>query len=150
VNPARDTKDAENPLSMTYMATLQDLPALLRLTEKACRRAHAGEEDAYAIRLAVEEVFSNIMRHGYPAGQPGPVTMSFMTEPHRMQISIVDEAPPFDPRQAPAPELSAGAEARAIGGLGWHLVAQLMDEVRHEALGARGNRLVLIKKLRNT
>jgi CheY-like chemotaxis protein len=145
----KKTEKVEDPLALTCLALLQNLPALQALADKACNRAHAGEEDAYAVRLAVEEVFSNIVHHGYPPGQPGPVTLTFAIEPQCMRITILDEAPPFDPRRAATPDLAAGAEARAVGGLGWHLVFRLMDEVTHEVLGPRGNRLVLVKRLAN-
>ena len=137
----------DEPLALTCLASLQNLPLLQRLSDQACKRAQAGEDDAYAVRLAVEEVFSNIVHHGYPPGQAGPVTVTFSIEPPGMRITILDEAPPFDPGRAAAPLLGAGAEAREIGGLGWHLVFRLMDEVRHEVLGQRGNRLVLVKRL---
>jgi anti-sigma regulatory factor (Ser/Thr protein kinase) len=50
----------------------------------------------------------------------------------------------------PAPDLAAGWEERDAGGLGWHLVRRLMDEVRHEAPPDGGNRLTLIKHLGDT
>ena len=43
-------------------------------------------------------------------------------------------------------DLAAYAQARPVGGLGWHLVFRLMDEVKHEVPGPRGNRLVLVKR----
>jgi CheY-like chemotaxis protein len=135
------------PLTLTCLASLQNLPALNALAGTACSRARAGEEDALAVRLAVEEVFSNIVHHGYPPGQPGPVTVAFVVEPGGLRITIEDEAAPFDPLQAPMPDLEADAHTRAIGGLGWHLVFRLMDEVKHEVSGLRGNRLVLVKRI---
>ena len=135
------------PLTLTCLASLRNLPALHELADEACRRAEADEEDTLAVRLAVEEVFSNIVHHGYPPGSPGPVTLTFVIEPPGLRITIEDEASPFDPGQAPVPDLAAAASVRAIGGLGWHLVFRLMDEVRHEAPGERGNRLVLVKRI---
>jgi CheY-like chemotaxis protein/anti-sigma regulatory factor (Ser/Thr protein kinase) len=141
--------ETETPLALTCRASLQSLPALHALADTACSRARAGQEDAFAIRLAVEEVFSNIVHHGYPAGQPGQVTVTFAVEPWGLRITVQDDAAPFDPAQALKPDLAADAQARPIGGLGWHLVFRLMDEVTHEVLGVRGNRLVLVKRFTN-
>jgi CheY-like chemotaxis protein/anti-sigma regulatory factor (Ser/Thr protein kinase) len=139
----------EAPLAITCLASLQNLPALHALADKACARARADEGETLAVRLAVEEVFSNIVHHGYPGGAAGPVTVAFAIEPPRLRITIEDEAPPFDPRQAPAPDLAGDVQARAVGGLGWHLVFRLMDEVKHEVPGTLGNRLVLVKRIKD-
>ena len=150
MNSASKRRANAGALSAAFNASLEELPVLLRLVEKACSRAAAQPEDAYAIRLAVEAAFSNIVRHGYPPDRPGPVRVAFIIERQRIQITIEDEAPAFDFREAPAPDLGADLEARAVGGLGLHLIGQFMDEVRHEVLEAGGNRLVLVRRLGNT
>jgi Anti-sigma regulatory factor (Ser/Thr protein kinase) len=49
-----------------------------------------------------------------------------------------------------ATDITAPIEQRAIGGLGWHLVQQVMDEVRHSQGGTNGNRVTLVKRLSTT
>ncbi len=140
----------EEPLELTCPALMANLPVVHALADRACGIAGASQADAFAVRLAVEEVFGNIVRHGYPPAAAGPVALSFAIEPGQIRITVADEAPVFDPRQVRAPELGSGAHDRELGGLGWHLVFNLMDEVRHEAKGRRGNRVVLVKRLTGT
>jgi serine/threonine-protein kinase RsbW len=125
---------------------LEDLGALTEFVGEACRRAAAPDDVAFAVRLAVEEAFTNVVQHGY-GRQPGPVRVEVRADAERITVTLVDEAPPFDPRGAPAPALDAAWDERAVGGLGWHLVHQLMDEVRHERLAPHGNLLTLVKRL---
>lgn len=118
---------------------------LLEYVEAAC--AGLPEEAAFAVRLAAEEACQNVISHAYPGAEPGPVALSIAREGDAVTVTIEDRGVPFDPAAAPAPDLAAPAEERALGGLGWHLVRQVMDEVRHEALPGGGNRNVLVKKI---
>ena len=125
---------------------LQDLVALTAFLDQTCRQAGAGDDAVFAIRLAVEEVFTNIVQYGY-GNQPGPITISVDTEPERITITLADAALPFDPAAVAAPDLDAGWNERKIGGLGWHFAYQLMDEVKRESAGKRGNVFTLVKSL---
>lgn len=134
-------------LCITRLATLDNLPALLALAEEACTRAGAGREVREAVRLAVEEVSVNVMTHGYEAGAPGPITLAFHWGRGPMAIEFDDRARAFDPGSLSPPPLDTGWEERPIGGLGWHLVRQMVDEVRYRRDPVRGNHLTLIKQI---
>ena len=125
---------------------MSDLHALMAWVDDACADAGVGDEAAFAVRLAVEEAFTNIMEHGY-AGEGGPVEVAIDADPGRVRIVLRDEAAAFDPLDAPAPDLDSALEDREPGGLGWHLVRQVMDEVRHQPVAPRGNMLTLVKRL---
>jgi anti-sigma regulatory factor (Ser/Thr protein kinase) len=49
----------------------------------------------------------------------------------------VDNGIPFDPHDAPAPNLDAPIEERTPGGLGVHLVKATMDDVQYRRDGDR-------------
>ena len=53
-----------------------------------------------------------------------------------------DDAPPFDPLSLAAPDLAAGLDERSMGGLGIHLVRELVDEVSYRRVDGR-NELTL-------
>jgi anti-sigma regulatory factor (Ser/Thr protein kinase) len=59
-------------------------------------------------------------------------------------VEIVDDGREFDPRQAPAPEPQP-AGRREPGGLGIHLVKQLVDRLEYERIDGR-NRTVVTKQ----
>jgi anti-sigma regulatory factor (Ser/Thr protein kinase) len=129
-----------------HATTVQDLPALATFLERACVQAGADADAASTVRLATEEVLSNILRHGY-GNQPGLVTIRVDATPERITVRLVDTAPAFDPASVGAPDLDADWAERGIGGLGWHLVHQVMDEVRREGGARGGNVYTLVKKL---
>jgi serine/threonine-protein kinase RsbW len=135
-----DERDA-----FTGEARMERLPELMAFVDEACARGGAGEEDAFAVRLAVEEAFTNVVKHGYPDG-PGPVSVELHAEDGALVVTLADRGRPFDPAAAPRPELDAGWEARAVGGLGWHLIRQMMSEVKHRPREGGGNVVTLVRR----
>jgi anti-sigma regulatory factor (Ser/Thr protein kinase) len=125
---------------------MADLHALAAFLERACAEAAIGDDAAFSVRLAVEEAFTNIMEHGY-GGHGGPVAVALQADSDSVRVVLRDEAIPFDPVDAPAADPGAALEEREPGGLGWHLVHQVMDEVRHQPIAPRGNMLTLVKRL---
>jgi serine/threonine-protein kinase RsbW len=127
-------------------ARLTDLGALLSFIDGETERHDLPPDAAFAVRLAVEEAFTNVVRHGY-ADTGGPIRVSFEVRGGEVAVTIEDEAPLFIPSEAPLPDLESNLEQRAEGGLGWHLIRQLIDEIRHQPGAGGGNTVTLIKRL---
>ena len=64
----------------------------------------------------------------------------------RLKFSIIDSGTPFDPTAKEEVDTTLAAEERSIGGLGIHLVRQLMDSINYERVGGK-NILTLRKKI---
>ena len=127
-------------------ARLEVLAELLDLSTRAAREAGADEEGQHDIRLAAEEVLINVINHAYAGRPPGPLVLRARVEPGALTLTVLDEGAPFSPDMAPPPDLTTEWADRRIGGLGWHLVDKVMDEVRHQSLGTTGNELKMIKR----
>ncbi len=97
------------------------------------------------INLALEESVTNVMLYAYPDG-PGKVLIESEKDSKKITFVISDHGIPFDPTQSPEADISLSAEERAIGGLGIHLVRQIMDEIRYERKDDM-NVLTLVKLL---
>lgn len=129
-------------------ARLPDLERLHDFIDAACRAAGVNDSAAYALALAVEEAGTNIIVHGYAGAAPGPIALRFHAAPGQITLTITDDARPFLPDSVPPPDLTTNLEDRKIGGLGWHLIRHMVDEVHHEFKpNGRGNILTLVKKL---
>jgi serine/threonine-protein kinase RsbW len=114
--------------------------------EDACRGVGADESVCFDLKLVVDEACSNVIVHGYAGREPGPIAVSFASNGDEIVITITDHSPPFDPREAPIPNLGAPASERRPGGLGWHLIRELVDRIEYEPDERRGNRLTLVKR----
>jgi anti-sigma regulatory factor (Ser/Thr protein kinase) len=129
-------------------ARRERLGDLLAFVERACARAALDPGVAFDVRLATEEAVTNVIEHGYAGAEaPGPITVRFHRDARRVVVTIEDLARPFDPATIRPADPSAPLEQRGIGGLGWHFVNHVMDEVRHEHRHPHGNRLTLVKRL---
>lgn len=98
------------------------------------------------VQVVLDELLTNTVRHGYGPGATGVIEVGFDVGGGRLEVTITDDAAPFDPLAAPPPVLTGTVEERPIGGLGVHLVRQLMDEVRYAREGGR-NRVILRKRV---
>lgn len=103
---------------------------------------HADER--FALRLVLEEAFVNVYKHGYGGGE-GPLAVGLDIGPGQTTLTLQDQAPFFDPATVAQPVLDEAWDQRAIGGLGWHLIRQLVDRVEHRRGAAGGNLLTLTK-----
>lgn len=130
-------------------ARIEHLAELMAFLDGECERAGVPEDAAFAVRLAAEEAFTNVIHHGY-GERPGPVRLDLSVDDGSLTLTLTDEAPVFDPEAAPTPDLESTLEERIEGGLGWHLVHQLMDEVEHRPGAGSGNVLTMVKYLGDT
>ena len=140
------TLDQPPTFAIRAAGAIENLPALLGFIENVCEHIDADDETKYALRLAVEEVCTNLIVHGYKGRAPGPVEVVVSDADDRVTLVIHDRSPPFDPDNAPPPDLNSDAEHRRIGGLGWHLVKKMVDEIRYVPGTPSGNQLTLVKR----
>ncbi len=47
--------------------------------------------------LVLEELFTNTVTHGYPAGSEGPIWIAFASRVDAIEVTYEDEGPEFDP-----------------------------------------------------
>ncbi|GII66729.1 hypothetical protein Skr01_68140 [Sphaerisporangium krabiense] len=109
-------------------------------------RAGLGRRPAYWLRLAADEITTNIVQHGY-RGRCGVVDLEGGIEAGALWLRIEDDAPAFDPRRYdPAPRLAVPLSVREQGGYGLMLAIGKVDEFSYQYVGGR-NRNTLIMRL---
>jgi sigma-B regulation protein RsbU (phosphoserine phosphatase) len=126
---------------------IQEVPRLNAFVNEACQMAGFTEEDTSKVQLAIEEAVVNVMKYAYPSGTHGDVTIEAQLNGVRMKFTIIDSGAPFDPTAHPEADTTLSANQRAIGGLGIHLVRQIMDAVNYERID-KLNVLTLKKNLK--
>lgn len=134
-------------IALRVAASHAQLQMVEQAIDEMARREQWPDEVVFKVKLVVEEIGLNIIDHGY--GQDDSKEMEFRlnSEDGALTIEFIDEAKPFDPlSETPDPDISSGIEERPIGGLGVHLVRELMDEVKYTRDSDR-NRLTLVMRL---
>ncbi|OLB81978.1 MAG: hypothetical protein AUI14_01575 [Actinobacteria bacterium 13_2_20CM_2_71_6] len=102
----------------------------------------------YRLRLAAEEIATNIVLHGYH-GKPGLLEISGGVEQGRVWLRIEDEAAPFDPRtHDPGPRLDEGLLRGRAGGFGLFLALRSLDEFAYENVDGRNRNTLIVRRPR--
>ncbi len=106
-----------------------------------------GLEEAavYRLSLAVDEIATNVVIHGYAEpGRTGELTIWAETTPDELRVYLEDTGDPFDPRDFPRPNhLHLPLEERQDGGLGIFLALWGVDGFSYEQDDGR-NRSVFV------
>lgn len=91
------------------------------------------EGTRYNILLALQEIVTNVLRHGYGGDESRPVQLSFEASPDGFQVTVRDQGPSFDPLQI---DLDRGEEFPEIeGGFGIMIARMVMDSMEYEREG---------------
>jgi serine/threonine-protein kinase RsbW len=131
--------------SLRTAAELNNLAEIRRFVEETALALGVDPTMIPGLILAVDEAVSNVIVHGYQ-GQGGTVEIEVSQEGDALLIRLRDEAAPFDPTNIPPPDLTVPLEQRLPGGLGIHLIRQIMDEMTHRVTPQGGNELTLVKR----
>ncbi|WP_461210163.1 ATP-binding protein [Desulfocurvus sp. DL9XJH121] len=97
-------------------AALESIPAMRALVRDAVRQI-APDADTGMLEMALEELLVNVASYAYPES-PGEMEVACSAQGDGLTVVLSDQGAPYDPRNAPEPDLEAGIEDRAIGGLG--------------------------------
>jgi anti-sigma regulatory factor (Ser/Thr protein kinase) len=135
---------SETELLIQFRSDPDLLPAIRGMLRGLCERQGFNEEEIGHITLAVDEALANIIRHGYQNRSDGPIWISCgftNASENRLIIEIEDECPQV------SPQTMTGRDLKDIrpGGLGVHLMREVMDLCEFQARPNVGMRVRLEK-----
>lgn len=137
----------ETRQQITLPAELESLPFFREHIKAACQGVAGLDDQAiYDVQLAVDEICTNIITHGYAGMDPGSIILNVDLSPQFLQVTISDFGHAFEPVEPPALNANATIEEREVGGLGLFFVFSSVDDIRYESSPA-GNTTWLVKKL---
>lgn len=132
--------------TLTLSNNIEEIPLLAEFVESICEQAGLDMGITMNINLALEEAVVNVMNYAYPLGTQGKIVIEAMADDQRVKFVIVDQGAPFDPTTKEDVDTTLSVDDRPTGGLGIHLIRQIMDTINYERKG-KDNVLTLCKKL---
>lgn len=130
-----------NAERVTLRSRFSDLALLYSWVEGLASKYAIPNDTKFAIDLCLEEVVSNVIRHGYRGESDHPITVSFESPRESFLVLVVeDEAARFDPVASPElPPVSAQDES-GVGGQGIRLLRKFANALTYQPTPT-GNRL---------
>ena len=132
--------------SITLPNDIEEVPQLAAFVDEVCEALDLDMSTTASLNLAMEEAVVNVMTYAYPKGTKGKVDIEAKADDKKLKFIISDNGAPFDPTEQKEADTTLSAEERPIGGLGIHLVRQMMDSINYERTNGK-NILTLIKHL---
>lgn len=124
--------------TMTLPAVRENHERVQAFFEECLEEAGFPLSGRMLMLVAAEEVFVNIASYAYGEGG-GDATVSFRVaeSPRRAVFTFEDAGAPFDPHSREDPDITLGADARDIGGLGIFMTRRAADRSHYERRGDR-------------
>lgn len=129
---------AGDPKASDEIVLRNDVSEIARLHETVAALGARHDLSARVVHdvcLALEEIVTNIIAYAYDDDAGRDIRVSLRCGPGEVTAEVVDDGRPFNPLDAPRPDTAAPLEDRPVGGLGIHLVRELMDRLAYARRG---------------
>jgi sigma-B regulation protein RsbU (phosphoserine phosphatase) len=83
------------------------------------------------MNVVFDELLTNIISYAYQDNREHDIKIKVELSADRLKVSMVDGGIPFNPLGVETPDTELPLEERRIGGLGIHLVRNMMDKVSY-------------------
>lgn len=125
--------------SITISADIDNMHTIMEFAEKRLTNIGCPHERQADILIALDEIAANICLYAYPDDPKGTITVKcgYNKAGTKYSLIVSDFGIPFNPLDAPKAKITGTSHERDIGGLGIHIVKNLMDNVEYEYTDGR-------------
>jgi serine/threonine-protein kinase RsbW len=128
---------------LTLRSQMADLALVPPWIESLAADYGISDSTQFAMNLCLEDVLSNIIRHGYANSPDRTIVVRYLAEENNTSVLVVDdEAPPFNPLAAESHPVEETLDGTRLGGLGIRLLHSFAATLEYEPTPA-GNRLIM-------
>jgi len=136
--------------TLTVPGTLDSLSAIANYVKEAAAVADLDKKAAYNLRLAVDEIATNIILHGYQeAGRQGVIELHADIDEQALTLYIEDTGAAFDPLQKLSVEeelIKLPIEQRPLGKVGVYLAIEAVDQLLYERVEDRNRNTFVVNR----
>jgi serine/threonine-protein kinase RsbW len=125
---------------------IAEIARVTSLIDDFGQRHKVPDAIVFHLKLAFDELLTNIISYGFPDGGRHKITTVIWLEGNKLIAEIIDDGIAFDPLSRPVPDTGAAMEDRDIGGLGIHFIRTVMDAVEYRR-SAEQNYLKMVKTM---
>jgi anti-sigma regulatory factor (Ser/Thr protein kinase) len=137
---------------LTVPARLEVLGTIGTFVMAAADKAGLDHRAAYRLRLAIDEMATNVIMHGKPVEHSGidEIRLSAEIDDQTLRITLEDHGPAFNPLEHGGvdDQLDKPMEQRPIGGLGVFLAIRGVDRFHYERVGDINRSIFVVNRTR--
>jgi serine/threonine-protein kinase RsbW len=135
----------EPVIDLAIRNDLAELTVVSDMLERLGRERAIPAPALVQVQVALDEMLSNIIKYAWSDGGVHEVRLRIGVQDGKIDISIVDDGKPFDPRGQPVPAPPRPDREPRTGGVGIHMTRQLVDRIDYARIDGR-NHLTLVKQ----
>ncbi len=124
---------------------LDEIQTLAEAIKMFAETHNIPDRIAFQVNLSLDELLTNTISYGFPEGGEHVISVRIAFQGEVLVIETRDDGLAFNPLENAEPDTSQGIEERSIGGLGIHLVRNLMDEIEYRR--EENQNILVLKKL---
>jgi anti-sigma regulatory factor (Ser/Thr protein kinase) len=137
--------DSGQSTSVAIRNEIGELAILRDALRRFCLEHGVGRKTRMQLHVTLDEIVSNIIKYAWPEGGAHELLVRMSATPNAIRIEVIDDGQAFDPRTAPSPHPHVARRRARPGGIGIHLVRQLVDEIAYHRADNR-NHVVVTKR----
>lgn len=123
---------------------LRELKSVRTFLETSFSRIRYDDVSAYGLKMAVDELVSNVIRHNYNGTTGKPVSVMLSRQDDTLEASVIDQGFAFDPTRYEGRAFDKTIAGGYSGGMGINLVRALADSFEYETRD--GHNLTQVRK----
>ncbi len=128
-----------------FQRNIHELTDIFDFLKENAEKLSINQKALRDIELSVEEIFTNMVRHNSNSDQK--IEISIENSGEQIRTCLTDhETDPFDITQTKEVDFGDYIREKRSGGLGIHLVKELMDDVKFEHLNGI-SKITIIKQI---
>ena len=108
-----------------------ELSRLIHEVNECLQSRDLSDRTLYIVNLALEEMLTNILKHGYDDEKTHFITVRLHVSGSEIGIELEDDGCEFNPLAMPAPDVGTPLEDSEPGGLGILLVRRMTDSLEY-------------------
>lgn len=131
----------------TFANQLSEMPRMAERLEEFGEQSGLTPGMIGQLTICLDELFTNAVSYGYETKQEDEIELFIQIDDGVIELTLTSGGKLFDPfAEAPPPDLESDLEDRRVGGLGVHLVKEMVDGYSYASRDGR-NIITLKKRL---
>lgn len=127
---------------------IEEIGRMSEFIDQLAKEYSLSMEDAFNIRLAIEEAVTNVIMYAFPEDEEHTFMLTARYAEGSLIFNIIDSGKEFDPTLQPDADVTLSLEERPIGGLGIFLIRSIMQKVEYHRIDGK-NILTMVKVIKH-